>query len=53
MSFDLIDFFNMPNKHMKKLLDFTKEIIEYTDPIMFQEAIDFYMNTLSHKLNLR
>lgn len=50
---DLIDFFNMPNKHMKKLLDFTKEIIEYTDPIMFQEAIDFYMNTLSHKLNLR
>lgn len=50
---DLIDFFNMPNKHMKKLLEFTKELMEFTDPNMFQEAVDFYMNTLSHKLNLR
>jgi hypothetical protein len=50
---DLIDFYNMSNKDMKKILEFTKELLEFTDPIMFQEAVDFYMNTLSHKLNLR
>lgn len=50
---DLIDFYNMSNKDMKKLLEFTKELLEFTDPIMFQEAVDYYMNSLSYKLKLR